>query len=152
MISKIYRSKAILDKAQRRTLRGFGPASWKPTPIRIVPTPDDEKVRFANHMRQSPTSLERLLFRYLDAQLGPQYYRKQEILFGFIVDAFHAESNTAFEVDGPLHIEAKDQIRDNILLRHGIRTIRFTAHELSNLPQIVSEIIRLETRKKSTLP
>lgn len=127
-ISSIYNSTAILREAHGKQ---------KPSKKhRHYWTPDDIpkwKLQKAGDMRANPTSLERILYAALKRKFPkprPRVYR-QEVVYGYILDAYIPHLKLCLEADGPMHDPISDRIRDRHLLKCQIRTIRFTADELT---------------------
>ena len=93
-----------------------------------------EKRSFAKKLRSLPTTAERKLWQHLRRkQLGIKF-RRQSILRGYIADFYAAKVRLVVEVDGESHRnrETYDKIRNQALANIGIRTLRFTNHDVVN--------------------
>jgi very-short-patch-repair endonuclease len=91
---------------------------------------DPKQRAFARKLRREQTSLEAGLWRELrDRGLDGRKFRRQVPIEGYVVDFVCFEARLIVEVDGPLHREAeqklKDMNRDAVLARHGFQTLRF---------------------------
>jgi very-short-patch-repair endonuclease len=89
-----------------------------------------EKRVFAKKLRRGQTSLEDGLWRELrDRRLGGWKFRRQVPIEGYVADFVCFDARLIVEVDGPLHREPeqslKDVERDAVLAQHGFRTLRF---------------------------
>jgi very-short-patch-repair endonuclease len=138
MISSIYNSTAILREAHGKQ---------KPSKKqKHHPTPDDIpkwKLQKAGDMRANPTSLERILYAALQRKFPNPRPRvnRQEIVYGYILDATIPHLRLCLEADGPMHDPIRDRIRDRHLLKWGqIRTIRFSIEELA-LPETELDVL-----------
>lgn len=95
---------------------------------------EDPLERQAYWARQTPTSLERRLWKLLGGKKNPWSLEQQFVLDGFILDFFSSKHLLCIEADGPKHLKSadKDAERDRILLeKHGIQTIRLTRADLN---------------------
>lgn len=104
----------------------------------------EKKAQFAEQMRGTPTSLELLLYARLE--YAGHRFERQSIQRGYILDAYIPKLRLAFEADGPLHQSQPDHRRDAHLERVGIRTIRFSEHELRERQPHVDEVIAFQIR------
>jgi very-short-patch-repair endonuclease len=79
------------------------------------------------------TGFEKKVWAFLGKELNPWRFLPQVPLHGFVLDFYSPEGHVCLEADGPDHayrIQAlKDLKRDEVLLAHGIRTIRITLKE-----------------------
>jgi very-short-patch-repair endonuclease len=104
-----------------------------------------DKIALAKEMRRNMTGAERILWQNLRAnRLGDWHFRRQQILFGYIVDFYCHAASLIIEVDGGIHesqCEA-DQERDRIPESKGFRVIRFRNHEIEHeLNSILRKIL-----------
>jgi very-short-patch-repair endonuclease len=93
----------------------------------------DGKFREARRLRREMTDSERRLWTRLRRnQLNGLHFRRQHVLFGFIVDFYCIKAKLAVEVDGGVHLDQKQQdvIRDGILSSKGIEVFRVTNEQV----------------------
>ena len=91
------------------------------------------KVERARELRRQMTHSEKLLWQRLrKRQLGGLYFRRQQLIAGFIVDFYCDEIGLVVEVDGDVHEEQSeyDTERDQILKGLDLRVIRFTNNDV----------------------
>jgi very-short-patch-repair endonuclease len=102
------------------------------------------KRELARQLRVRGTASERFLWRFLrGGRVAGLKFRRQRPLFGFIVDFYCARARLAIELDGPIHVAAVDADRDLILLREGIRVLRFKNEELErDIGAVIRRILR----------
>ena len=100
------------------------------------------KLEFARRLRKNMTPAERMLWCELKSrQLGVKF-RRQSIILGYIADFYCVPKALVVEVDGPIHEAEKDLKRDEVMLAHGIKTLRFTNDDvMSNVQSVVNEIV-----------
>lgn len=84
--------------------------------------------------------------------LGFQFYRQRPIGI-YIVDFYCPAAKLIIEVDGGQHYEEKgmrdDKIRDEFLLKRGLRVIRFPTNEVfDELDSIEDEIYHVLEKRK----
>lgn len=94
-------------------------------------------------MRNNPTELERVLFAAIKRKFPndrPRVYR-QEIQYGYILDFYIPHLKLCIEADGPMHNVIDDQFRDRNLKRCQIRTIRFTAKEITGDAEVLDRLL-----------
>jgi very-short-patch-repair endonuclease len=95
----------------------------------------NEKLELAKSMRRSMTIGERCFWSMVrnEKVLG-LHFRRQQLLHGFIADFFCNNLNLVVEIDGGIHEQQKnyDELRTQIINRHGIKVIRFTNEEVVN--------------------
>jgi len=98
-------------------------------------------------MRAHSTLGERVLFKALKTLDIDARFRRQHILFPFIVDFYCVPYRLVVEVDGGSHIgrEAADTKRDARLMHeHGVRVLRFTEEEaVEQTTHVLAEIQRV---------
>lgn len=107
---------------------------------------NNNKKHLADHMRDRPTGLERILYERIQLAIASSFQRltlrKQEQRCGYILDAYIPELNIGFEADGPFHDREYDTHRDAVLRRNGgTRVIRFGANELTHHLGIVDRAL-----------
>ncbi len=87
----------------------------------------------ARDMRKNPTLAEKILWRELrNRNLGGFKFRRQHVIYPFIVDFYCAKVKLVIELDGGIHKTQKDydQARSQYLEERGIRVIRFRNEEI----------------------
>jgi very-short-patch-repair endonuclease len=100
------------------------------------------------HLRNNATRAERVLWRHLrDSVLLGFKFRRQHGIGPYIVDFYCPEAKLAVELDGAVHftIEATeyDRIRDEFLIAHGIKTLRFQNGDVwNNIDALLKTIIQ----------
>jgi very-short-patch-repair endonuclease len=94
-------------------------------------------------MRRNPTEPEKWLWRHLsNRQLVRYKFRRQSVIGWFIADFLCPQKALIVEVDGDTHDAAKDRVRDDILNRHGFRTVRVTNDDvMSNMDGVLLAIL-----------
>lgn len=138
-ISSIYNSTAILREAWSDLKKHQGKKKHHWTPADIP----QWKIDKANTMRNNPTELERVLFAAIKRKFPndrPRVYR-QEIQYGYILDFYIPHLKLCIEADGPMHNVIDDQFRDRNLKRCQIRTIRFTAKEITGDAEVLDRLL-----------
>ena len=113
----------------------------------------------AREFRNNPTKQEKILWNYLKGnQIEGYDFHRQKPLDNYIVDFYCTKLRLAIEIDGSIHNEEynkiKDYIRQDRLEDYGISFIRFSNTEIENsieevLNTIKEFIIYLETRNKN---
>jgi very-short-patch-repair endonuclease len=104
---------------------------------------DEGKIARAKELRRSMTPEERMLWRRLrNNQISGLHFRRQQVIDGFIVDFYCHAAALVVEVDGPIHDAEADAERDEILMRHGIRVLRFSNDHIRTRMEWVLEQIR----------
>ena len=104
----------------------------------------ESKYAFARKMRKNPTPAEHKLWELLRRkQLGVKV-RQQSMMAGWIVDFYIPCVRLIIEVDGKGHDTTKDKIRDNALMRHGLKTLRFSNSDVIDNTSNVLLAIRHE--------
>ena len=86
----------------------------------------------AKEMRGVHTEAEKLLWEYLRANRLGAKFRRPHPLGDYIADFVCLEKRLVIELDGKCHEQDRehDELRDNLLLKLGYRTVRFTNEEL----------------------
>ena len=111
-----------------------------------------ELERRARELRQESTSAEQLLWDALRAgRLDGVKFRRQHPVGRFVLDFYCAAHRLCIEVDGSVHEQQRDRdaARDEALLAHGIRTLRFTNEQVANDLAKVVEAIRAATQQEA---
>lgn len=106
----------------------------------------------ARAMRKAPTPSESLLWAALrNRQLLGLKFRRQHVIAGYIADFYCPSLSLVIEVDGPVHDEESDRMRDEVFVSAGIVVLRFSADEVeTNLSSVVAAIARAcETLRES---
>jgi very-short-patch-repair endonuclease len=104
-----------------------------------------EQYDFAHKLRREPTTSEAKLWQKLRAnQLGVKF-RRQHLIGQYIVDFYCNELKLIIEIDGDVHAEdgaiERDQRREQWLLEHGYKIIRFTNSDvLENDPGLLDHL------------
>jgi very-short-patch-repair endonuclease len=92
-----------------------------------------EKQLAAREMRANPTAAERRLWAVLrGGRLEGLKFRRQHVVFGFIVDFYCHSKRVAIEVDGVIHqtqAEA-DRERDRVLSANDILVLRYSNEQV----------------------
>ena len=100
------------------------------------------KKRKARQMRANPTRTEAILWGYLRRrQLGVKF-RRQAPMRGWIADFYCPQLKLVIEIDGRQHDLLRDWIRDRVLSRIGLETVRFPVERVQLEPLVVVEEIR----------
>ena len=96
----------------------------------------------AAEMRRNPTEPERRVWRILSgSRLAGHKFRRQAVIPPFIVDFLCPRAMLIVEVDGDTHDEAKDRLRDDLLIVRGYRTVRVTNLDvMANIDGVAFEI------------
>lgn len=73
-------------------------------------------------------------------------FRRQQPVRGFVVDFYCEVLDLAIELDGSVHddpaVKARDQKREAILRRAGLRFLRFKNHEVKTQLNEILQVIR----------
>lgn len=101
------------------------------------------KIAYARRMRKSPTVAEAHLWEKLRLKKLGHRFRRQAVIFGFIVDFYCPKLRLAIEVDGSWHAgrEDYDQMREAKISSAGILILRFTNDEVCEDVDKVAETI-----------
>ncbi len=99
-------------------------------------------------MRENPTRAEAALWERLRRRDGVDplgyHWRRQCLMFGYIVDFWCPKRKLVVEVDGGYHDESQrqwDERRDAMLRRHGVRTLRFKNEQVfTDINSVISAI------------
>lgn len=109
--------------------------------------PKLEKILLARKFRKEQTKAELLFWEKVKAKrfLGLKF-RRQVVLFGFVVDFCCHQYKLVIEIDGEIHEKNKiyDTERDLILSKNGFIIIRFKNIEIENsLEKVMQSIEKL---------
>ncbi|MGM0557646.1 MAG: endonuclease domain-containing protein [Myxococcota bacterium] len=98
--------------------------------------------------RKNMTAPERMLWsRVRKRRLGGFKFRRQHVMYPFIVDFYCASEKLVVEIDGERHdaeeIAAKDALRDEYLAEeYGVEVLRFTNDDVyAAVEWVLSEIL-----------
>ena len=110
-----------------------------------------EIIAFARKLRHEATDAESYLWSILrNRRVHRRKFRRQHPLQPYVLDFFCAELNLCIELDGGQHADPegkrKDTIRDAFLRQKGIRTLRFTNHDMLRDTDTVLNVIWDATR------
>lgn len=100
------------------------------------------KAALARDMRLFPTPPEDALWQEL---VGSRSWRRQVVLFGYIIDFYNPGARLAVEVDGEYHLSRTeyDASRTAHLAKRSIMTLRFTNAEVLSNPALVADKIKV---------
>jgi very-short-patch-repair endonuclease len=93
----------------------------------------EEKRRLARELRRRMTAKERILWKHLRGdRLQSLHFRRQQIIYGFIVDFYCHAGGLVVELDGEVHkAQAEyDAERDHLLTGRGLRVVRIPNEEV----------------------
>jgi very-short-patch-repair endonuclease len=104
-----------------------------------------QKLALAKEFRRNSTLAEKILRQSLRAErLGDWHFRRQQILFGYIVDFYCHAASLIVEVDGEIHESQRiaDQEREAILIEKGFQILRFRNLEIElDLNAVLTKIL-----------
>jgi len=114
-------------------------------------TPNPVKKDFARKLRQTATPAEQKLWQILRNRnfLGLKF-RRQHVLYGFIVDFYCHELRLAVEIDGSVHAFQKDydQKRQDLIEQKNISFLRITNIEVfKNMSNVLAQIERFSLQQ-----
>jgi very-short-patch-repair endonuclease len=101
-------------------------------------------VKFKKALRLNQTEAEEILwYRLRNRNLNGFKFRRQYVLYGYIVDFVCLREKLIIELDGGQHAERKiyDKKRSKLLEANGFRIIRFWNNELLSNIECVLETI-----------
>lgn len=101
------------------------------------------KLDKAKAMRGHSTYAESILWALLRGKRTGRKWRRQAPMFGYIADFWCPSAKVVVEADGGIHDSQKrhDAKRDQVLMNHGITTLRFKNSEILDDPDMVLEMI-----------
>jgi len=106
---------------------------------------NEELLQLAKLLRQNMTDAEKTLWKQIRTnKLDGYHFRRQQIIYGFIVDFYCHEAALIIEIDGEIHRNTKeyDYERESILRNSGFRIIRFSNDDIENRLSYVLNSIR----------
>ena len=127
----------VCKQCHEEFIRGFHGNTF----TKVFRTP--EKTAFSKKMRKDPTPPERRLWMELKSSKLGVRFRRQVIMFGYILDFYSFPVKLCVEVDGKIHEQRQqeDKTRDEGLESRGIKTLRFASRDvLSNIDGVVQKI------------
>ncbi len=104
--------------------------------------------KYSRALRRNMTDAERLLWSKLRGkQLNGLQFNSQKPVGNYIVDFYCLRAKLVIEVDGSQHYsndgKRKDKIRDEYMVQHGLRVLRFSDRDvLKNIGGVVEMILR----------
>lgn len=114
--------------------------------------PTRQKADFANQLRRSLTPAEEALWKVLQQiNIGSKEHparpwHSQVVVKGWIVDFYNHHRLLGLEVDGGIHDTQsqweKDQLKDSVLMRMGIRIIRIPNRVALSKYLVIQEYVR----------
>ena len=101
---------------------------------------------YARELRKEMTREERDLW-YKFLRYFPIVVKKQYVINNYIVDFFIPRKKIAIEIDGSQHYEpearAADQVREEELMRYGLRVLRYTNFDVQKrFEGVASDILK----------
>jgi len=103
---------------------------------------------YSRELRKNMTDAERLLWPKLRGkQLEGLQFNRQKPIGNYIVDFYCLKAKLVIEVDGSQHYsndgKQKDRIRDEYMVQHGLKVLRFSDRDvLKNIDGVVETILR----------
>jgi very-short-patch-repair endonuclease len=96
---------------------------------------DKQLKTLSQHLRKNMTDAEKMLWlRVRRKQLKGHPFYRQKIIVKYIVDFYCPKANLVIELDGGQHYsepgKVKDETRDDVLKKMGIRVLRFSDREV----------------------
>ena len=111
------------------------------------------KVYLARKFRKQSTKSEKIMWNYLQKRRFLNLkFRRQYICLNYIIDFYCYKLRLAIEIDGGIHNKQKtrDQLRQKLIERKGIRFIRIKSEEVEN--NIEDVLIQLKKKVKNISP
>lgn len=102
-----------------------------------------ELVLRAREMRKNPTAAEAALWQAVRKRKLGERFRRQHVMYPWILDFFCKACELAVEVDGDVHelLAHQDATRDSWLARRNVRVLRLDNElVLDNLPEALRQI------------
>ena len=99
-------------------------------------------------LRRNMTNAERLLWSKLKGkQLRSLQFNRQKPIGNYIVDFYCLKARLVIEIDGGQHYsydgKQKDSVRDDYMVQHGLRVLRFSNRDIfENIDGVVETIYR----------
>lgn len=88
----------------------------------------EEKIAFAQNLRDNPTASEKLL--YSELLVRGIVVEFQPVMLGYIPDFYFPLHKKIVELDGKYHDGKRDAVRDAAFLKSGIRTLRIKSRKM----------------------
>ena len=113
-------------------------------------------VERAKKMLENPTIQESLVWNnILKSKLTGFKFTQQKIIDNYILDFYCSELLIAIELDGDQHLKANnleyDKIRDNLLNSFGVKVIRISNDEASDIELLTKQIKNIIDQRKNEL-
>src|SRR5690349_5971190 len=113
-------------------------------PVNTTPELWEKLKSLARQMRHKPTPAEKHLWgRLRNRQLSTAKFRRQHVIYRFIVDFYCQEYRLVIEVDGTIHeyTQEEDALRQAFLESLGLRVIQFSNADVLIQTSGVLEVI-----------
>jgi len=122
-------AKAKSKKPQPSEEEAFQEKATEPlVGVNLEESADNEnpRGRMANWSRVNMTGFESKVWKFLGKDDNPWAFMPQMSLYGYLVDFYSPKYQLVLEADGPNHLDSvqADEIRDQVLLSHGVKTLR----------------------------
>jgi len=118
---------------------------WKPQKHSQWIRKQIKKDQLAKGMILYPTQGEAKAWTILQEinRITPYYFKRQRIVYGYIIDFYCHPLRLGIEIDGSIHQNQRlyDQYREDNLKREGIKLLHFTNWQVFNQPEIVKKQI-----------
>jgi very-short-patch-repair endonuclease len=100
----------------------------------------------AQDLRRTMTPAENIFWqRVRNRQIAKLKFRRQQVIYGYIVDFYCEELRLCVEIDGPIHGRPRqkliDRKKDAVLQAIGLRVLRFTNEDVLERMEWVAEKI-----------
>ncbi len=109
-------------------------------------------------LRKNQTPTEQILWQKLrDKQLAGLKIRRQHSIGPYVVDFFCFDRALVIELDGDVHVRAKQKVKDEIreayLKNLGLNIVRFTNNDIRyNVSGVLERLIEITNPHLSPLP
>ena len=105
-----------------------------------------ELKEYSRSLRKNMTDAERLIWsRIRRKQLKDCQFYRQKIIGNYIADFYCPKAKLVVEIDGSQHYSStgkqKDEVRDDYMIQHGLKVLRFSDGEVFNDLDAVVEVI-----------
>ena len=105
-----------------------------------------ELKEYSRSLRKNMTDAERLIWsRIRRRQLKNYQFYRQKIIGNYIGDFYCPKAKLVVEIDGGQHYSSagkqKDEVRDDYMIQHGLKVLRFSDEEVFNDLDAVLEVI-----------
>lgn len=103
------------------------------------------KKKRARELRNNATESERALWQELKGEKLGFKFRRQVVMFGWIVDFYCPSQQLVIELDGSSHNlpgrQEEDMVKDQKLAEAGFQVLRIVSHRVfDDLPNVLREI------------